>query len=242
MSGSRIRSWEAPFSDEELAIFKAAGYGRRILLGQRPAVLLVDATRNFTGDRPESILESIKRFPDSCGEHAWDSMPAISKLLEKVRDAGLPLIYTRGPFQKNAVTLGGWKRSRGRTEGMEDDIFGESFVDQITPMPNDIVIEKTRPSAFFGTPLVSILRELDVDTLLVGGATTSGCVRATVVDAFSLGFRVAVVEDTTFDRSQLSRAVNLFDMHNKYAEVVSLDSALRYIRRLVRRPQIAPLT
>ena len=94
------------------------------------------------------------------------------------------------------------------------------------------MILKDKPSVFFGTPLMSYLHELQVDTLLVTGTTTSGCVRATVVDAFSYNFRVVVVEECVFDRGQASHKVNLFDMQAKYADVVSLEAALHYLVEL----------
>ena len=99
----------------------------------------------------------------------------------------------------------------------------------ITPLPSEVVIQKTKASAFFDTPLARCLRERKIDTLLVTGTTTSGCVRASVVDAFSLGFRCFVVEECTFDRFELSHLVNLFDMNAKYADVISLDEALKYV-------------
>jgi nicotinamidase-related amidase len=105
-------------------------------------------------------------------------------------------------------------------------------VAEIAPQPRDVVIGKLKPSAFFGTPLASYLLELKVDTLIVCGTTTSGCVRASVLDAFSLGYRVAVVEECTFDRGEVSHAINLFDMNAKYADVVSLEATTGYLRGL----------
>jgi nicotinamidase-related amidase len=230
----RHRSWEARFSEKEIAIFDLAGYGRRIRLGDKPALLLVDTTINFTGDRPEDITQSIRRFPDSCGENAWEAVPAIVKLLRYSRRSSIPVIYTKGPLEKNAITLGGWAKSRRRMDGRADDAIGESFLGAIAPVANEIVFEKRAPSAFFETPLTSTLIGQDVNTVVIAGATTSGCVRATVVDAFSLGYRVAVVEEATFDRSDLSRDVSLFDMDQKYAQVLSLSQAIRYFGRVRR--------
>jgi maleamate amidohydrolase len=107
-------------------------------------------------------------------------------------------------------------------------------VREIAPRDGDIVIRKDKPSVFFGTPLMSYLHELQVDTLLVAGTTTSGCVRATVVDAFSYNFKVVVVEECVFDRGQASHKVNLFDMQAKYADVVPLEAALGYLDELSR--------
>ncbi|MEK7281157.1 MAG: isochorismatase family protein, partial [Chloroflexota bacterium] len=96
----------------------------------------------------------------------------------------------------------------------------------------DIVIYKPKASAFFGTPLASLLNALRVDTVLCCGTSTSGCVRASVIDANSYNFHVAVIEECTFDRSQVSHKVNLFDMNAKYADVISLQEAREYITSL----------
>jgi nicotinamidase-related amidase len=102
----------------------------------------------------------------------------------------------------------------------------------IEPQTGDIFIGKSKPSAFFGTMLVPYLVDLNADSLLVCGSTTSGCVRATVVDGFSYNYRMAVVKECTFDRFESSHAVNLFDMHMKYADVVAFDETLEYVRSL----------
>jgi nicotinamidase-related amidase len=100
---------------------------------------------------------------------------------------------------------------------------------EIAPGPEDIVLPKTKPSLFHGTPLLDLLIGAGVDTLVVTGGTTSGCVRATVIDAFSYNLPVLVVESAVFDRGELSHAVNLFDMDQKYANVITADEALHYL-------------
>jgi isochorismate hydrolase len=109
---------------------------------------------------------------------------------------------------------------------------GNTIVREIAPQSRDIVIHKHKPSAFFGTPLLSFLVQHGVDGLLIVGATTSGCVRASAVDAFSNNYRVAVVEEGCFDRSQASHAMSLCDLHAKYADVVSLEDVLTYVKKL----------
>ena len=104
-------------------------------------------------------------------------------------------------------------------------------VERRKPEPGDLIIFKERPSAFFGTPLIAHLRHLDVDGLLVCGQSTSGCVRATVVDGYSYGFHTVVVEECCFDRSLLSHKVNLFDRHHKYADVMHLEDVERHLKR-----------
>ena len=115
---------------------------------------------------------------------------------------------------------------------MHDDVDGNEIVTMIAPGPRDIVIKKQKPSGFFGTNLASYLTLLGCDSVIVVGTTTSGCVRATVVDAFSLNYRVILAEEGCFDRSQASHAVSLCDMHAKYADVVPTAEILSYIDQL----------
>ena len=108
----------------------------------------------------------------------------------------------------------------------------ESIVRAIAPQPQDLVCLKQKPSGFFGTNLAAYLQLLGADSVIVTGTTTSGCVRATVLDAFSLNFRVALAEEGCFDRSQASHAINLCDMNAKYADVVKTDEVIEYFDTL----------
>jgi nicotinamidase-related amidase len=126
------------------------------------------------------------------------------------------------------------ERGRWKTQGLPpvpaDLPPGDVIVDELTPEDDEIVITKgNKPSGFFGTPLASYLVHAGVDTAIVTGMTTSGCVRATVLDAFQNNFHVVIPHECSADRSQISHQVNLFDMHMKYADVVSLDETLGYL-------------
>ena len=228
--------WNRFLTERDREVFARGGFGARQGFGRRPAVVVVDVNYYFCGDRPEPILESIKRWRASCGEEAWEGVKAIGHLLAAARERGLPVIYTTGNRRADNWDAGSWAwknpraTERPRTETGQHD--GNTIVADIAPAPPDLVIRKHKPSAFFGTPLQSFLVQLGADSLLVTGTTTSGCVRATVVDAFSLNYRVAVVEEGCFDRSQASHAVSLCDMHAKYADVVKLDDALRFVGSL----------
>lgn len=231
LSSSRsLDEWSQLLPESDIAIYAASGYGVPSSMGARPAVLVIDVTYNFAGDRSEPILESVKRYPHSCGEVAWRSIAAMKRLIEKARDNGCPIFYTAPAVRKSDLDAGRWanKTSRSRDTGER----GHEIVDEIAPAPGDTVVRKAKPSAFFGTPLTSLLVALKVDSLLVCGGTTSGCVRASVIDAFSYNYAVALVEEANFDRSQLVHQVNLFDMQAKYAEVVSLQAAERYLDSL----------
>ncbi|HYY62103.1 MAG TPA: isochorismatase family protein [Burkholderiales bacterium] len=228
--------WNKFLSERDKQVFAAAGYATRQGFGQRPAILVVDVNYAFCGDRPEPILESIKRWRNSCGAEAWEGVKAIKRLLAAARARGLPVIYSTGTRRDDDWDRGSWnwKNSRAaerpRTQASGQD--GNTIVPDIAPQPQDIVIEKLKPSAFFGSPLLSFLVLLGADSLIVAGTTTSGCVRATVVDAFSNNYRVAIVEEGCFDRSQASHALSLCDMNAKYADVVRLEETLAYIEAL----------
>jgi nicotinamidase-related amidase len=192
-------------------------------------LLVIDVTVAFCGEYPEPITESIKKWRNSCGEEAWRAVDVIAGLTSTARDSGVPVIYSAGtPAPPLALYSGRWaqKNLRRSEDSDEKKRKGYEVVEPIAPTADDILIRKTKPSAFFGTPLLSYLIELGIDTLVCCGTSTSGCVRATVVDAFSHNYRVAVVEEATFDRTQSSHAINLYDMAQKYADVVTTDAAL----------------
>jgi maleamate amidohydrolase len=228
------RVWDDVISERDREIYALGGLGQTGGLGQRPLLLVVDVTYDFTGDRPEPTHESVRRFPLSCGEDAWQALPRIRKLLEAARGTGIPVIYTRQAPRPNLLHAGRWARKNARVlEPTEDSRrIGDQIPEIIAPLEDEIVIAKDKPSAFFGTPLVSYLTALGIDTLIVAGTSTSGCVRATVVDAFSLNYAVVVVEDCVFDRGSVSHKVNLFDMQAKYADVLSLEQVTALIGAL----------
>jgi nicotinamidase-related amidase len=232
--GERI--WDKFLTDRDKAVFTASGYGVRGGYGKRPALLVIDVNYNFTGDRPEPILDSIVRWPNSCGQEGWDAVPVIRRLIDAARAKGLPVIYTTGDGRADGWDRGSWSWKNSRTgvprPRAESNLNGNAILDEIAPAPQDIVVRKLKPSGFYGTNLESFLTLLDADSLIITGTTTSGCVRATVLDAFSSNYRLAVVEDACFDRSQASHAINLCDMNAKYADVVMSDDALAYIASL----------
>lgn len=195
--------------------------------------MIVDVTYGFTGHQREPILESVKTWYNSCGEEAWDAIEQIQILIKAAREKHIPIFYTVvKDYRPDGFDAGAWNRKNTRLDEPES-IHGYSrneIVREIAPAPHDIVIEKLKPSAFFGTPLTGYLVDLQVDTLLICGTTTSGCVRASVVDAFSLNYKVAVIEECTFDRGEASHAINLFDMNAKYADVITMEETLSYLQ------------
>ena len=227
--------WDRFLTDRDRDVFVGAGYGKRAGWGERPVVLVVDVNYNFVGDRPEPIRESVKRWRNSCGEEGWQAAERIAALLDVARARRVPVMYSTGADTRpDGFERGRWrdKNARHAEDLTAHRADGNTIIPPIAPRPEDIVIRKGKPSVFFGTLLASFLVDLQADSLLLCGTTTSGCVRATVVDAFSYNFRVSVIEECTFDRGQASHAINLFDMSQKYADVVSLDETLDYLRSL----------
>ena len=226
--------WDDAITERDKLVLKACGYGRVRGLGKRPALVVIDMNYNWVGDRREPVLESIKRIRHSCGEEAWDAVNVVRKLMDKARRKNIPVVYTTGygPENNYESKRRPWKNHRHEED--QTDTFSQrmEIVKEIAPQPPDIVIQKQKPSGFFGTPLHSVLNDYAVDTLLVTGGSTSGCVRATVIDAFSFNYYVAVVEEGTFDRIQLSHKANLLDMNIKYADVMKADDVGRYLDNL----------
>ena len=225
--------WTQYLTPRDREVLKASGYGARMGFGKRPALMVVDVSYNFAGDRPAPIMESIKRWRNSCGEEGWDAIKVIRRLIEACHARGLPVFYSTNTRRPDGFDAGSWRWKNSRElENVEEEIGGNEIVAEIAPAPQDVVLLKTKPSAFYGTPFNSFLVDLKVDSLIVTGVSTSGCVRATVIDAFSNNYRVAVVGEACFDRVQVSHAINLCDMHAKYADVVDLEETLAFIESL----------
>ncbi len=240
-SEGKPRIWDQFLTERDKQVFAAAGYGALAAWGKRPALLVIDVNYAFVGESSLPILESIKKWRNSCGEEGWAAIPVLQKLIEVCRAKGIPVIYTTGTRRADGWNAGSWawKNSRNDEDGaviIESTAYdgrdGNVIVKEIEPGPRDLVVRKEKPSGFFGSPLHSYLQNLGCDSVIVTGTTTSGCVRATVLDSFSLNFRTTVVEDGCFDRSQASHAINLCDMNAKYANVLSSDQVLEHLATL----------
>jgi nicotinamidase-related amidase len=228
--------WDKFITERDRSVYEASGYGARGGFGSRPAIIVVDVNYAFTGDRDMPILESIKTWRNSCGDTGWAAIPPTQRLLAAARANEIPVFFSTGiDSRADGFDRGGWAHKNHRSK---DDlppaqvhlpVRGNDIVKEIAPAPHEIVIGKLKPSAFHGTPLVGYLVDLGVDTLLITGTTTSGCVRATVIDAFSQNYKISIVEECTFDRFESSHAINLFDMQAKYCDVVSVAEAAEYL-------------
>jgi len=199
--------------------------------GTRPALLMVDLYRWAFGDAPEPLLDAIKTWPGSCGLAGWDALPHIERLLGEARTLGIPVVHITGmqgmPGWRDATPRGGKREDPANAERL---LRRYDIMDGVTPINSEVVLRKNSPSAFWGTSLIGHLVSLGIDTLIIAGESTSGCVRATVVDGKSYRYKVIVPEPCVFDRDEASHAINLYDMDQKYADVIPLDDALAYLR------------
>jgi len=224
------RIWDDVIGPEIQETYRRAGFGRPGGFGQRPAVLLIDL---YVTDIPLGD-EGPRDFSDPLPRGAELSLSAIQELIAAARAHRLPIFYSNGISEPAGRDIGGSRRKNWAGPTLAKQLAGRPYpwLDAVAPAPEDRVIYKQRPSAFFGTTLAAHLIDLGVDTVIVGGQTTSGCVRATVLDSFSYGFRTIVVEECTYDRCVPCHKVNLFDMDQKYADVLVLADVLAYIDAL----------
>ncbi len=212
--------------------YEAAGFGRPVGLGERPGLLIIDVQYRTVGTEPKPFDEALKEFTTSCGEVGWAAVQHIGRLLQLFREKNWPVLYPHvAPKQSyDQGALG------AKVPGiMSIPEKGYEFVAEVAPRDGDVLLPKRHPSAFFGTPLASYVIQAGVDTLVVTGCTTSGCVRGSVVDAFSYNYKVAVPSDAVYDRSPIVHEVNLFDMEQKYADVATTDELLQRLRPLPAR-------
>ena len=226
--------WQGAIPADDLARYQAAGYGdtiagtetRAISAGTSPALIVVDMTLAFVDGR----------WPTGCPETAWPAVHANARLLAEMRRLGHPVYFTKLYAEPDHVPFPGQKgrwKTVGRRPPDPDLPPGDVIVDELAPEPDELVICKShKPSGFFGTELASLLVYDKVDTVVITGLTTSGCVRATAVDAFQYNFDVVIPFECVADRSQISHKVNLLDLHMKYVDVAPLDQVIDWLNSL----------
>ena len=215
-----MKDWMKIIPAEELKAYEKGGFMGAADIGERTALVVVDVTYGFCGSEGKSLEEAIAEFGPACGPVSWETMPRIAALIHLFRELGRPVVYTRS-HPEDTIYAGKATKSK-RVTNIVPPRFND-FPESIEPHEGEWVLEKTKASAFFQTPLASYLVKTQIDTVVVCGVSTSGCVRASVVDAFSNGFNTFVVDDCCFDRSNFAHCANLFDMNAKYATVLSLD-------------------
>ncbi len=222
--------WESFLSERDKKHDELWGKKELYGFGQKPALVLIDIYYSVLGTVREPIFESMKQWPSSTGLEGWAAVDKTVELLKAARENGIPVIHVKGLH----TGVNHWGRRKRKQVEMSTELKqkGTEIVDEVKPIVGELVIEKAAASAFHGTPLVFQLVSLGIDTVIVAGETTSGCVRASVVDGATNRFRMGVVAECVFDRTESSHYLNLYDMHNKYADVVNLDYAKDYFKQI----------
>jgi maleamate amidohydrolase len=230
------RVWDQFLTSQDRAHLAMVGGPERIGFGRRAAVLSIDNYRSAVGDRPEPLLEAVQTWRGSTGLAGWAALQKTATLLQAARRVQIPVIHITGlPEEETGISAWGVDKGLGRVPRDPDadtaDRFSRRFeiVEQAAPREGEVVLRKNAPSAFFGTTLMPHLARSGIDTLIVCGESTSGCVRATVVDGCSYRLHVIVAEECVYDRHESAHAMNLFDMDQKYADVLPLDEVLAWM-------------
>lgn len=217
----KLEKWRGFVPDEELETYRKAGFARRIGFGNRPALLNIDTTWMF-----------VDPAYSQCGREMPEMVAALTSLTTTFRELGLPIYYSRRDDRTHPTYRGIWNLKLGTAGDFQysRDPRADEWPEAYAPRPEDRIVLKNKPSCFFQTPLDTFLRYDGVDTLVVCGISTSGCVRSGAVDAFSHNFRTILVEQACGDRSPSAHKANLFDMDMKFCDVETLDYVVGELR------------
>lgn len=235
----RERVWDKYLSERDKWLEEQSFFNKTpVNFGVKPALLLIDNCVGGLGDTPMPLQESLKHYPLSCGLEGWAAVAQQKRLLDRCRELDLLIIHTNIEIAPNSPLLFYQAvrshaqrtmkpKSNAPLQYKSDTAF--DFTPDLAPIDEEVVILKSGASAFSGTPLASVLSRFRIDTLLVCGESTSGCVRATVVDASMLCLHTIVVEECVYDRTEASHAINLYDMDQKYAAVKSIEEVMDWL-------------
>lgn len=200
--------------------FKAKGLGGRVGFGQQPAIVVVDLITGFTDSR------------SPLAGNLDAQVEATSSLLKSARSHEVPIIFTTVAYDTDLQEAGLWIRKIPSNNWLVEGSEWIELDERLERQPDEMLMVKKYASCFFGTDLIARLQSKRIDTLVIVGCTTSGCVRATAVDACSYGFHTIVVEDAVGDRAELPHQASLFDIDAKYGDVVNLNDAKEYLEAL----------
>jgi len=218
-------------TEQDRATVARGRWAQRVGFGKRPAVIVIDAQVYMVGERGRDD----SAYPLSCGEVGWKAIDAAKPILSAARAAGAPVIYTRFALAPGGLDSGVFANKLGSGQGEFSYVRGTKGVElipEVAAQAGELVIDKVKQSAFFGTPLLPLLVHKKIDTVIVVGGSTSNCIRATVVDAAQHNFHVIVPEEAVFDRIGMSHAAALFDMDRTYADVVAVREVVSYLSKL----------
>ncbi len=207
----KLEKWKGFIPDEEIEAYRKGAFGRKIGYGNRAALLNIDTTRMFVDPA----------YPQ-CGGEMPELIAAITEITETFRTLDLPIYYSRRDDRRHPIQRGIWNLKLGNAGEFiySEDPRADEWPEAYAPREGkDVIVFKNKPSCFFETPLESWLRYDAIDTLVIIGVSTSGCIRAGVVDAFCHNFRVIVPEEAVGDRSATQHQANLFDIDMKSGDV-----------------------
>ncbi|GGF90994.1 isochorismatase family protein [Paenibacillus abyssi] len=215
-----MKEWMKSIPESEFRNYVKSGHRRPLTMGKNPALVVIDVTIGFVGSKPQPLEEALKEYSSACGDAFWKDVPQYQRLIALFREKKYPVIFTRAD-RYNQQFAG--KATKAVRQIDPNDPYFNEFPAAVSPLKEEWVLDKTKASMFFDTSLNSYLVKHQIDTVVVCGGSTSGCLRASVVDSCSHGYTTFVVEDCCFDRSYFAHCANLFDMDAKYASVLSLD-------------------
>lgn len=199
----------------------AGVWDTRIGFGRRPALISIDFMKAYSTDGADLYAPGVVA-----------ALPPAARALAAARDAGLPVIHTNIRYQPGRFLDGGvWVKKAPVMKAMVDGNPLAEFCEQVLPLDDELVITKQYASAFFGTSLAATLTALGVDTLVLVGCSTSGCIRASAVDGLQHGFRVMVLRDAVGDRHPAPHEANLFDINGKYGDVIDTADFLDHLKQ-----------
>ena len=224
-------AWEDCLTDVDRIVIEKGHYGQPRGFGKKPLLLIIDLQPNYIGaDKP--IEDQLDEWPSGGGEACWTGVRRILSLRDVARECGVPVFYTRNVQNAtNAFDSFATKTKRDHTKYI-DGAPEADLLECVKPLPNEMIIPKSYASAFYGTPLQSYLVKLGIDTVIIVGGSTSGCCRATAVDAVTRNYNLGYVEDCLFDRITISHKAALLDVWMKYGDVVNSDYVKEYFYSL----------
>ena len=204
----------------DASVYAKQGFGNQSGFGARPAFLVIDFVNGFND-------------PDLFGGgNIPDAIARTQLLLACARKTGIPVCFTRVVYSADGADHGVFCLKAPKLAVLTPDAHASQIVDELSPITGEYILNKTQPSAFFGTNLANWLISKRADTVIAVGATTSGCVRASVVDSMSYNFKTIVVSDCVGDRALAPHEANLFDMQQKYADLMTCDATIAKLEKL----------
>jgi maleamate amidohydrolase len=221
MQSNFSKQWESLLTEQDKEILNVSQYGLMLPMPKRPALVIIDMTYDFCGLPGTDAVSAATERRTSCGPSAWKTVPTIKRALTAARRAKMPIAYSR----RSETRL---RRKSPKSARADEDVKpfsingnGNRIITELTPAKEDLVFGKAAPSIFFETTFTTWFANQGCDGLFVAGCTTSGCVRASAVDAFSRQINNFIIADAVFDRFSISHKVALFDCQAKYADLIS---------------------